>query len=214
MDNSKEKALREWRFECQHCGTCCSEMAVIYPGSEEVQKLAKYLNISVLSFAVRYLREIHDPQNNMYILAFRTNHPGNTGHGCVFYRDKSCVIYNSPRTDLCKVFPWNHFDLETKQWEENFISRDGKFWCAGIGIGRKWTLDEIRDVKQRYPCVGINIKRQLNQPTLPIVDIDMISDSSIFNLTISEENFINKLRSLPMEKKREVERLVDSLYHL
>ena len=45
-DSAKKKALLDRKFECQNCGTCCSEMATIYPSREEVQKLAEYLNIS------------------------------------------------------------------------------------------------------------------------------------------------------------------------
>lgn len=212
MSNTKEKALLDRRFECQNCGTCCSEMATIYPSREEIQKLAEYLNISELAFAVRYLREIFDPQMNVYLLAFKSNHSGNPGNGCIFCHNKLCVIYNSPRTDLCNVFPWNHFDLETEQWEDNFFSQDGKSWCPGIGVGRDWTLDEIKKIKQKYPNVDANTKRQINQPSQSLVDV--IMSSSTFSLTMSEENFINKFRTLSMEKRREFERLADSLYYI
>ncbi|MDQ1328589.1 MAG: uncharacterized protein QG641_1874 [Candidatus Poribacteria bacterium] len=212
MGNAKEKALLNRRFECQNCGTCCSEMTTIYPSREEVQKLAEYLNISELAFAVRYLREIFDPQMNVYLLAFKSNHSVNIGNGCIFCHNKLCVIYNSSRTDLCNVFPWNHFDLETEQWEDNFLSQDDKPWCPGVGFGRDWTLDEIKEIKQKYPNVGANTKRQINQPPQSLVDV--IMSSSTFSLTMSEENFINKFRALSMEKRREFERLADSLYYI
>ena len=46
MQYTREKASLDRKFECQNCGTCCSEMTTIYPSREEVQKLAEYLNIS------------------------------------------------------------------------------------------------------------------------------------------------------------------------
>lgn len=187
-------------------------MATIYPSREEVQRLAEFMNISELSFAIRYLREIFDPQMNVYIVAFKTNHPGNVGSGCIFCRDKLCVIYNSSRTDLCNVFPWNHFDIEMEQWEENFLSHDGKSWCLGIGAGREWTLKEIKEIKQKYPNVGLKTKRQFCSYTKPI--FDMITNSSISDLSVSEENIIHRYRSLPIDKKRELESMLNSLYRI
>jgi Fe-S-cluster containining protein len=211
-DSAKKKALLDRRFECQNCGMCCTEMATIYPSREEVQKLAWYLNISELAFAIRYLREIYDPQMDVYLLAFKSNHSMNVGNGCIFYHDKLCTIYDFPRTDLCNVFPWNHFGLETGQWEENFLSQYGKSWCPGIGVGRDWTLNEINEIKLKYPNVGANTKRQINQTPQSLVDV--IMSSSTYSLTMSEENFINKFRALSMQKRSEFERLADSLYYI
>ncbi|HGE69303.1 TPA: hypothetical protein ENX78_00610 [Candidatus Poribacteria bacterium] len=71
MGNSdKNIAIYDRRFECQRCGFCCTEMALIYPNIEEVHSIAKYLGISKLSFAIRYLREIYDPQTDMFKIAF------------------------------------------------------------------------------------------------------------------------------------------------
>jgi Fe-S-cluster containining protein len=213
-DSAKKKALIDRRFECQNCGTCCSEMATIYPSREEVQKLAEYLNISELAFALRYLREIYDPQMNVYLLAFKSNHSVNIGNGCIFCHNKLCVIYNSSRTNLCNVFPWNHFDLETEQWEENFLSQDGKSWCPGVGVGRKWSLNEISDLKLNYSKVGKKAIRQYNVSSQLSVNLDVFANSNIFNLTISEENFIDRYRSLSMERRREFDNYMNSLYHL
>lgn len=214
MSNTRKKALIDRRFECQNCGTCCSEMAIIYPSREEVQQLAEFLNISELSFAIRYLREIFDPQMNVYIIAFKANHPESNNNGCIFCHNKLCAIYNSPRTDLCNVFPWNHFDIKMEKWEENFLTKNGGSWCPGIGIGREWTLDEIRNIKQKYPNVGIKIKRQSNQPPQQFLDNERVSSSFTLNLTMLEDSIVNKFRSLSMEKRKEIERLIDSLYHI
>jgi len=209
MGNSdKNIAIYDRRFECQRCGFCCTEMALIYPSIEEVHSIAKYLDISKLSFAIRYLREIYDPQTDMFKIAFKANSPNSNGRGCIFYRNNSCAIYNSTRTDVCKVFPWNHFNIETKQWEKDFIRHDGKLLCHGIGIGREWSIDEIRCIKNTYPNVGVNTKIQLNHFTETIID------KSNYSLSFSEENLIQKFRSLSINERHKIERLVDSLYHI
>ncbi len=213
MGESGKSILKERRFECQKCGYCCSQRVVIYPNLENIQRLSKYLNISECSFALRYLREIYDPKRNTYLIAFKTNYPGDPTTGCIFCQEALCSIYDSPRTDLCHLFPWNHFNLEKEGWDENFISHDGAFWCPGIGKGRLWSLEEIRKMKKAYPNVGIHLKLIYNPvPASGPKTLDVCRPSS-FNLTMSEEQLIHKWRSLSMEKQRDVESFVDSLYH-
>jgi Fe-S-cluster containining protein len=213
MNENKKKLLKERRFECQQCGYCCSQKVLIYPSLEEIQNLAQYLNLSEYSFALRYLQEIYDPQKDSYAIAFRTNQPNDPFTGCIFCQDKICMIHDSPRTNLCHVFPWNHFDLEKEEWEENFISEDGTFWCSGIGKGRLWTLEEIKTIKETYPNIGVKTKRLYNpSPPSGPQNIDMCRPSNIM-MTMSEERFIHKLRSLPITRKIEVEKLLDFFYH-
>lgn len=213
MNELKKKNLKERRFECQKCGYCCSQKVLLYPSLEEIQELAQYLNLSECSFALRYLQEIYDPQKDAYAIAFRTNHPNDPLAGCIFCQDRICVIHDSPRTGLCHVFPWNHFDLEQEEWEGNFISEDGTFWCPGIGKGHSWTPKEIQTIKESYPNVGLNTKRHYNpSPPSGPQGIDVSRPSNIM-LTMSEERFIHKLRSLPISRKREVENLLDFFYH-
>jgi len=210
---AKKNALKELRFECQKCGYCCSQRAFLYPSLKDIRKLSVYLNLSEYSFAIRYLREVYDPQAKAYVMAFQTNNPGDSGNGCIFCQDNLCLIHDSPRIDLCHVFPWNHFDLEREEWEEGFFSADGTFWCPGIGQGRLWSLEEIRNVKDAFPNVGAQIQRHYNPPPpLGSPNLDARRPSR-FSLTMSEERLINKLRSLTMEKNREVEDIVDDLYH-
>jgi len=213
IQEAQKKAGKERRFECQKCGYCCSQRAFLYPSREDIKKLSAHLNLSECAFALRYLREVYDPQAKAYVMAFQTNNPGDSGPGCIFCQDNLCVIHDSPRTDLCHVFPWNHFDLEREEWEEGFFSADDTFWCPGIGQGRLWSLEEIRNVKKAFPNVGAQIQRHYNfPPPLGSPNLDAPRPSK-FSLSMSEERLINKLRFLTMEKNREVEDLVDDLYH-
>ena len=213
MNELRKKNLKELRFECQKCGYCCSQKVLLYPSLEEIRKLARTLNLSECSFALRYLQEIYDPPRDAYVIAFRTNQANDPLTGCIFCQDKMCVIHDSRRTDLCHVFPWNHFDLKQEEWEENFISEDGTFWCPGIGRGHSWTQKEIQKIKEDYPNVGLNTKRHYNPPPLSGPQVVDVPRPSNIMLTMSEERLIHKLRSLSINRKREIENLVDILYH-
>lgn len=213
MGHKKKTLLEERRFECQKCGYCCSQRVLIYPSLEEIQSLSKHFDLSECSFALRYLQEVYDPQMETYGIAFKTNHPDDTLTGCIFCQDNLCVIHNSFRTDLCNVFPWNHFDLERQEWEENFASQDGAFWCTGIGKGRVWSLEEIQRVKENYSSVGIKSKRHHNPPPPSDPQGKDVPHPSGYILTMSEERLIYKLRSLSIDKILEVERMVDHFYH-
>lgn len=213
MNEAKKHVLRKMRFECQKCGFCCSYQSYIYPSEDDIRKLARYLNISELSFAIRYLREIYDPQLDSYVLAFKTNHSTDNAGGCIFYQNNTCVIYDSSRTDLCKVFPWNHFDVDKGEWEESFVSNEGKFWCPGIGKGAVWTIQQITELKSAHPNFGNKVKRIYNKAFLHGINGVDVRRSPSFALTMSEEQIIQKLRSLSIEKSSELKAFLDKLYY-
>jgi Fe-S-cluster containining protein len=163
ITEAKIIALKERRFECQNCGICCSHKGFIQPSEENIKELAKFLQISEWSFAIRYLQEIYDPNLDAYILIFKTNNPHDIRNGCIFHFGTFCAIYTSCRTDLCNVFPWNHFNLDSEEWNPEFATNEGKFWCRGIGKGREWSIEEIREKKQKYTKLGFGFRRHLNQ---------------------------------------------------
>jgi Fe-S-cluster containining protein len=158
---AKQAALKERRFECQNCGVCCSHRGRIQASEQNVRELARFLKVSELSFAIRYLQEFYVPSLDAYIFAFKTNNPNDSSNGCIFHLGTYCTIYPSCRTDLCQVFPWNHFDAEQASWKPDFVADDGSFWCRGIGQGREWSLDEIRALKQKYTGLGFGYRRHL-----------------------------------------------------
>ncbi len=163
MTEAKKNALKERGFECQNCGICCSHKGRILPSEENLRELAKFLRISEWSFAIRYLQETYDPELDAYMISFKTNNPHDPSNGCVFHFGSFCAIYASCRTDLCKVFPWNHFNVETEEWNPGFVHDDGTFWCRGIGKGREWGIQEIRELKEKYTNLGVGFRRQLDQ---------------------------------------------------
>jgi Fe-S-cluster containining protein len=160
---AKQAALKNRQFACQSCGICCSHQGRIKTNERNVRELASFLKISEWSFAVRYLQEFYAPELDAYLFAFKTNNPNDPTNGCIFHFGTFCAVYASCRTDLCQVFPWNHFDVEKESWQEGFVSPDGHFWCRGIGKGREWSLDEIREIQQKYRGIGFGFKRHLER---------------------------------------------------
>ena len=163
MTEAQKKVLQERRFECQNCGLCCSHKGLILPSEANIRDLAKFLRMSEWSFAIRYLYEVYDTKLDAYIMAFKTNNSQDPKNGCIFHFGSFCAIYDSCRTDLCKVFPWNHFSMKDGQWEPGFANDDGKFWCRGIGKGREWSTEEIRELKEKYTNLGVGFRRHLNE---------------------------------------------------
>jgi hypothetical protein len=160
---AKDAALRERRFECQNCGVCCSHRGRIQTSEANVRELAKFLKVSEFSFCIRYLQEFYAANLDAYIYAFKTNNPNDPTNGCIFHFGTFCAIYSSCRTDLCNVFPWNHFDVDKESWNEDFLGKDGSFWCHGIGRGREWSDEEIRELKRKYSGLGFGFRRHLNE---------------------------------------------------
>ena len=163
FSEAKQRALQDRRFECANCGICCSHKGRIQPSETNIRELCKYLHLNEWSFAIRYLQEIYDPGLDAYILAFRTNNPGDPNNGCIFHFSRFCAIYDSCRTDLCHVFPFNHFDADAGHWSPAFVSDEGTFWCRGIGHGREWSMEEIRKHKERYSNLGVGFTRHSNK---------------------------------------------------
>jgi Fe-S-cluster containining protein len=158
---AKQAALKERRFECQNCGICCSHRGRIQASEANVRELAKHLKVSEFSFAIRYLQEFYAPNLDAYIFAFKTNYPSDSTNGCIFHFGTFCAIYATCRADLCHVFPWNHFDVDGGTWKSEFVADDGTFWCHGIGKGREWPMEEIREVKEKYKGLGFGYMRHL-----------------------------------------------------
>lgn len=162
LTEAKQHAIQNRQFECQNCGICCSHKGLIQPSESNMRELAAFLRVSEWSFAIRYLQELYDPELDAYVMAFRTNNPNDTKNGCVFHFGSFCAIYESCRTDLCYVFPFNHFDLDAGHWNPRFINDDGTSWCRGLGKGRQWSVEEIAEIKDKYTNLGVGFKRHLD----------------------------------------------------
>jgi len=142
---SKVKTKTCWyaaglHFECQGCGECCSgpDEGYIWVTRPEIERIAAFLKLSIGELRHKFLTRI----------GLRTTiieRPGNKD--CIFLEHseghKKCVIY-PVRPSQCRNWPF---------WPDNL--KGPSSWnkatqkCPGINRGKLYTLEEIRDIKNR-----------------------------------------------------------------
>ncbi len=105
------------RFTCTQCGKCCTgRPGYVFVSQEEMEAMAKLLNMSVSLFKRKYIKT----RGNKLLLVEKKN------HDCVFLQDKKCTVYQA-RPKQCQTYPW---------WPENLNSKES--WdlaakeCEGI----------------------------------------------------------------------------------
>lgn len=117
------------RFTCQQCGNCCRgpDPGYVWVTVEEIEALAKRLDMTVDAFGRYYLRRV----GGRYSLVERAN------HDCVFWKEGAgCTVYED-RPSQCRTFPfWPEF-IESKDAWRNIN------WCRGLGEGRLFQPSEI-----------------------------------------------------------------------
>ncbi len=101
----------DYRFdprECESCGghCCTGESGYIWVKYEEIEAIAKFLELSVEDFATIYLRKV---KHRYSLVEYRREEPGDWA--CIFFDDatKRCKIY-PVRPLQCRTFPfWQQF---------------------------------------------------------------------------------------------------------
>jgi Fe-S-cluster containining protein len=105
------------RFNCTGCGKCCTGApGYVWISDAEIEKMAKFLQISPNEFQRKYTRKIagrlsllEDPRT----------------YDCIFLKDNHCQIYPS-RPKQCCSFPWWIENLKTKEaWEKEALRCEG-----------------------------------------------------------------------------------------
>jgi Fe-S-cluster containining protein len=115
------------RFACQRCGRCCiGESGSIYMGFEEINRIARHLDISV----ERFLRVYAYPFKDSY--SIREDTEGR----CLFFKE-GCGIYKV-RPLQCRAFPFWFDNIRSEQrWHAV------RAQCPGIGRGRLFAFGQI-----------------------------------------------------------------------
>jgi len=120
------------KFGCTQCGNCCSGHGVVWVDMDEIEELARGLQLPRAEFARRYVRHI----DGRYSLIDKGTHGD-----CVFLGDdRRCSLYEH-RPRQCRTWPF---------WESNLTSR--KAWtgagtrCPGIDKGTHYPLEEIERI--------------------------------------------------------------------
>jgi len=89
-----EELTAEYLFECTQCGECCKGFGGTYVSSEDIERIANFLNLSPDTLRRRYCA----PSGRRLVLAQQEN-----GY-CVFW-DRICTIHPvKPR--MCRMWPF------------------------------------------------------------------------------------------------------------
>jgi Fe-S-cluster containining protein len=128
-------------FECHQCGWCCTfPGGAIYATEEEFHTIAAYLGLEYDDF----LHNFTKAHGEHVSLISREEGP------CIFYKN-GCSVY-PVRPTQCRTFPfWPEITKAKTRWDEQALT------CQGIGKGRRWSRQEIRE--------------QLNQAKKPLLKI-------------------------------------------
>ena len=121
-------------FECRACGRCCGgEPGYIWISEAEVRQAAQAAGLDVLDFCTMYLAE--------YERGFSLRECANGD--CCMLQGGRCRIY-AVRPLQCRTWPfWSSNLASPTTWQE----AAGR--CPGIGRGRRWTLAEITEQRNR-----------------------------------------------------------------
>jgi Fe-S-cluster containining protein len=104
---STKRIIKEGSFECNRCGNCCRWAGYVRLKDGEVEKISKFLKISVEEFTERHTVITEDRKN----LSIVEKEDG----ACFFLTEEGCSI-NSVKPDQCRIFPyqWNFFGWRKK----------------------------------------------------------------------------------------------------
>lgn len=119
------------RFECTGCGDCCTGApGYVWVNQQEINAMAKFLEMSPEDFEARYVRRIgirrslkEDPKN----------------YDCVFFDNqaRTCRLYEH-RPRQCRTWPFWKSNLKTAEhWEQ---TAEG---CPGCNRGKLYSLELI-----------------------------------------------------------------------
>ncbi|RDU65614.1 YkgJ family cysteine cluster protein [Helicobacter sp. MIT 14-3879] len=91
--------------KCAECGgkCCVGESGYIFLNKNEMERIAKFLNMKFEEFTIKYIRKVGEK----YSLIEKEHI---SGKACIFFDDdKQCTIYNV-RPNNCRTFPfWEVF---------------------------------------------------------------------------------------------------------
>lgn len=118
------------RFECTQCGACCSgEPGYVWVEEEEIDAMAKAMEISVEKFESQFVRRVGVQKS------LREYPDGD----CILLdpEERTCMVYEG-RPIQCRTWPFWDSTVETKKaWKETCQE------CPGAGKGKLYSLDQI-----------------------------------------------------------------------
>lgn len=122
-------------FSCQRCLHCCSgEPGFVFLSKDDVMRACSFLNIGTDEFLGIYCRKID--YGTYYLVSLKER----DDYSCIFLDEMGCTIYPA-RPLQCKTYPfWRGLADDPDAME------DEKRNCPGIGKGRPYSDEEIREL--------------------------------------------------------------------
>lgn len=140
-DESKKEKPTPWyadglRFECTQCGDCCSgEPGYVWVDEEEIQAMARELDLSVDAFEKKFIRTIGKDKS---LTEYKDG-------DCILLDRKTrrCTVYGG-RPIQCRTWPfWNSNLKKKKDWKETCEV------CPGAGKGKLYSLAHIEKTRKK-----------------------------------------------------------------
>ena len=127
-----EKGLK---FTCSQCGDCCTGApGYVWVNKEEIQALAKLVDMDVETFEDQYVRKI----------GIRKSLKEFPNGDCVFFDtdQRNCTVYEA-RPRQCKTWPFWDSNLRTPEaWADTCEE------CPGSGKGKLHKIGEIESKRK------------------------------------------------------------------
>ena len=120
------------QFECQGSGKCCvsrDDYGYVYMTKQDRIRMAKSLGLTTTQFTKQYCEK----EDGIYHLI-----DGNDGY-CQFLKNNQCSVYEG-RPTQCRTWPFWPEVMNPKTW-----NKEVKSFCPGVGKGRVWNEEEIRE---------------------------------------------------------------------
>jgi Fe-S-cluster containining protein len=118
------------RFECTQCGNCCTGApGYVWVNREEIEALARKLNLSVPQFERRYVRTV----------GIRKSLIEYANGDCVFFdsHGRKCTVYDA-RPRQCRTWPFWKSNVESPHaWQQTCAV------CPGSGKGKLYPVEHI-----------------------------------------------------------------------
>ncbi len=120
------------RFSCRQCGQCCwdeGEYTEVYVNREDIGLMAEYLELFPSDFYKKYVKRSED----FDVLRSRKG-------ACIMLKETRCLVY-PVRPRQCATWPFWPENVRRHIWYGEVKKR-----CPGVGIGRKYTVEEIERI--------------------------------------------------------------------